>query len=304
MGEYMKRIVYQIDAFTRTRFSGNPAGVVTNAEGMSQRQMQDLSRELNNSETAFISRAQELDHDVLIRYFTPVSEVPVCGHATIASGYAIWREKMGYPNPLRIKTGAGVLSLEVHEENGSCKVSMVQGKVQTGAPYGVDIQTRIRGALGLEIGDMDGRCPVETASTGHSKVMIGIKTKYKLDSLSPDMALLKSISNDIGCNGFYVFTFDTGENGILVTGRMFAPAIGINEDPVTGNANGPLGAYLVANRLVTVQGKKFGFVGKQGEAIGRKGYVSVEVETDAHGKPDQVTITGDAIEVFRTEIDI
>lgn len=300
----MKRIVYQIDAFTKSMFSGNPAGVVINAEGMSQFQMQSLARELNNSETAFISRAEASDFDVSIRYFTPSSEVPVCGHATIASGYAILMEGLKYPNPLRIKTGAGILSIELHKDRDSFMISMVQGKVNIAEPFSETLRRKIIEALDLDDEDIDPSCPIQIASTGHSKVIVGIKSKIKLDSLHPRMDTLKSISADVGCNGFYVFTFDSGESDVLVAGRMFAPAIGISEDPVTGNANGPLGAYLVLNRLVKVHQSKFRFIGKQGESMGRKGYVGVNVEVDEAGKPNKVTISGDAVAVFRAEIEI
>lgn len=79
--------VYQVDSFTREKFSGNPAGVVYHADGLTERQMQQLARELNNSETAFIFTGQKPDYDVEVRYFTPTTEVPICGHATIAAHY-------------------------------------------------------------------------------------------------------------------------------------------------------------------------------------------------------------------------
>ena len=79
--------VYQVDSFTREKFSGNPAGVVYHADGLTKRQMQQLARELNNSETAFIFTGKKPDYDVEVRYFTPTTEVPICGHATIAAHY-------------------------------------------------------------------------------------------------------------------------------------------------------------------------------------------------------------------------
>jgi PhzF family phenazine biosynthesis protein len=82
---------------------------------------------------------------------------------------------------------------------------------------------------------------------------------------------------------------------------MFAPVIGIAEDPVTGNANGPLGAYLVKYRLVPVSGSPFTFKGRQGEAIGRPGTVEVTVEIAA-GRPKQVKVGGNAVIVFRSEL--
>mgnify|MGYP000119584299 CR=1 FL=1 len=89
----MDRVLYQIDAFTDRLFGGNPAGVVPYADDMTAAQMQALARELNNSETAFISRDASPDYDLHIRYFTPTAEVPVCGHATIGSFHAL--QEMG-----------------------------------------------------------------------------------------------------------------------------------------------------------------------------------------------------------------
>jgi PhzF family phenazine biosynthesis protein len=80
--------LYQVDAFTKERFTGNPAGVITNADGMSDEMMQKIARELNNPNTAFIFNSKEQTHDVHIRFYTPTQEESVCGHATIASHYA------------------------------------------------------------------------------------------------------------------------------------------------------------------------------------------------------------------------
>lgn len=301
----MKRIVYQIDAFTRNRFSGNPAGVVMNAEGMTDAQMQHLARELNNSETAFIHTTPDDASDATIRYFTPTAEVPVCGHATIACGYAIWKEGIGYDNPIRIRTGAGIMAISILPSTVGCRISMEQGEISLSSPFNAGVTHRLLKALGLKEDEIDPRCPVQIASTGHSKVMIGIRRKETVDSLRPDMAALEEISREIACNGFYAFSFDSGEKDTLVTGRMFAPAIGINEDPVTGNANGPLGAYIVANGLAeSGEDGQFCFRAKQGEAIGRTGHVDVKVDISPGGIPTRVTISGEAIDVFRTEIDI
>jgi phenazine biosynthesis protein PhzF family len=79
--------IYQVDAFTKTSLTGNPAGVVTNAAGLTDQQMQQLARELNNSETAFILPATDPKADFQIRFFTPTTEVPICGHATIGANF-------------------------------------------------------------------------------------------------------------------------------------------------------------------------------------------------------------------------
>ncbi|WP_262708286.1 PhzF family phenazine biosynthesis isomerase [Chryseobacterium sp. CH21] len=114
---------------------------------------------------------------------------------------------------------------------------------------------------------------------------------------------MTKLSKEIGCNGYFVFTFDTEEKDILTNGRMFAPAIGISEDPVTGNANGPLGGYLIQNKICEAVDGVFKFTGKQGEAINRIGKVEVQVSVKDH-KPNVVRITGNAVSVFRTTMNL
>ena len=99
-----KLIVYQIDSFTKEKFKGNPAGVIVNADGLNEKQMQLIARELNNSETAFLFSPDNNDCDGVIRYFTPKTEVPTCGHATIAAMYAKALEDNLNSCILKIKT--------------------------------------------------------------------------------------------------------------------------------------------------------------------------------------------------------
>lgn len=298
----MKYNLYQIDSFTKEKFSGNPAGVITNADGLDEAQMQKIARELNNSETAFIFSAQNSDHDVHVRFFTPTCEVPICGHATIAAHYSRAFELNLKNCEVIQKTGAGILPVEIIKKDDDYQIVMTQGKYYK---QGVEqfLQNEILQALGISPNDHDKKCPIEIASTGHSKVMIAIKTKKILNALSPDLAKLKDISKKTGCNGYYVFTLDSDNPKILTHGRMFSPAIGINEDPVTGNASGPLGAYLVDHKIVKHDGNYFSFTAQQGEAMARKGVVEVMIEIKDN-KPATVRIKGGAVIIFKSEIEI
>src|SRR5665647_460986 len=112
-----KLIVYQIDSFTKERFKGNPAGVVVNADGLNDDQMQMIARELNNSETAFLFSPDDNDCDGVIRYFTPKTEVPTCGHATIAAMYAKAIEENLDSCVLKYKTRIGILPFEIIKDN-------------------------------------------------------------------------------------------------------------------------------------------------------------------------------------------
>jgi len=298
-----KLVVYQIDSFTKERFKGNPAGVIANADGLNDSQMQLIARELNNSETSFLFSSDDNDCDGVIRYFTPKTEVPTCGHATIAAMYAKALEDNFDSCVLRIKTKIGILPFEIVRENKDFKVIMTQGKFELSPTLDSETTQELIMALGLEMSDLDNKCPIQIASTGHSKVMIGIKDRKKLNDLSPDFNELASLSKLIKCNGYFVFTFDSDIPEILTYSRMFAPAIGINEDPVTGNANGPLGGYLIQNKIVEYSDNIFEFNGRQGEKIDRIGVVNVKVKIE-NDLPALIQIKGDAVVIFKTEIEI
>lgn len=293
--------LYQIDSFTKERFTGNPAGVITNADGLDEVQMQRIARELNNSETAFIFSGNQGKYDVHVRFFTPSNEVPICGHATIAAHYARALELNLDTTRVYHKTGAGILPVDIVKKDNDYKIIMTQGKVEFGDIINGDYKTRLLKALGLEKEDLMEDHPVQIVSTGHSKVMIAIKNRDKLNSLAPDNEGLKALSKDIGCNGYYVFTMADDKEDVLVHGRMFAPAIGIEEDPVTGNANGPLGAYLVKYNFVPNNEEKYTFRAMQGEAIHRTGIVEVEVKIEA-GTPVEIKVSGNAVVVFKSEL--
>lgn len=297
--------VYQVDAFTRARFMGNPAGVVPDADGLSEAQMQAIARELHNSETAFILRPEADDHDVRVRFFTPTTEVPVCGHATIAAHYVRAIEGSAPRGSVRQLTGAGVLQVDIEpNERDDFRIWMHQRPPTFGPVLTRAARHALIAALAIDEQGL-GQGPIEIVSTGHSKVMVPLRNRTVLDQLEPDLSALATLSRDIGCNGYHLFTPADPAPGILAHARMFAPAIGIPEDPVTGNGNGPLGAYLVRHRLVPlVSGQGvFSCTMRQGEAMGRAGEVEVEVTIDPDSMmPSAVRIGGEAVVVFRTEI--
>lgn len=292
--------IYQIDAFTTEHFTGNPAGVVPNADGLTETQMQQIARELNNSETAFIFSGDE-HCDVHIRFFTPTREVPICGHATVSAHFTRALE-LSIKEPTRVlqKTGAGILPVDIIPKDDSYEIIMTQGEISV-EPL-ENVTQELCAALGISDNDLREDCPLAIASTGHSKVMVAIKDRSLLHKLSPDLQALKALSETIGCNGYYVFTLSPDEE-ILVHGRMFAPAIGIAEDPVTGNANGPLGAYLCHYSLIDNSGSCAEFDAMQGEAMGRAGQMHVCVTLD-NRKPVKVQIAGRAVVAFKTTINL
>lgn len=246
----MKPQVYHVDAFTSVPFRGNSAGVVLHADGLSEAQMQLIARELRHSETAFLLTSNE--SDVHIRYFTPTVEVPICGHATVAAHY-VRANVLGLGNTTVWQTSlAGRHRVDIEAIGDDYRISLEQGIPGFEPPLEGAVRTAIIHALHLSEDDMLPGLPIQVATTGHSKVMIPLKPEVDLDALSPDLQALATISQQIGCNGFFPFQIRPGENA--TDGRMFSPAIGIVEDPVTGNANGPMGAWLVHHRLMAHDG--------------------------------------------------
>ena len=292
--------LYQIDSFTRKKFHGNPAGVVPNADGLNDEQMQRIAREMNNSETAFIFKSDSPDYDVEVRFFTPMTEIELCGHATIAAHYVRALEGDVEIGTTTQKTKAGILPVEVIDDGTDFSIMMTQGAPKIDAPLSEAVINKISDALGIDVKDLRDDCPVAFASAGNGVVMVGIKSEEQLHKLKPNFAELLKVSEEIGHEGFYIFTLDKNSE-ILAHGRVFAPAWGVNEDPVTGMANGPFGAYLAHFGICRELEKNnlLEFKTLQGEAIKRDGGMTIRVELE-DGKPKKVQIIGDAVIAFRT----
>jgi PhzF family phenazine biosynthesis protein len=199
------------------------------------------------------------------------------------------------------KIGAGILPVKIIHEDEDYRIVMTQGAIEFGEPLTGQQRDEIVAALCLSSHDLDTRCPVQIVFTGHSKVLVGIQKRSVLNQLRPNLTRLIEISQKIKCNGYFVFALGNDSGEVISHGRMFAPAIGIPEDPVTGNANGPLGAYLVQHRLAHTDGCRLALTGQQGEAIGRLGTMEVTVEI-VEGRPKLVRIGGRAVIVFKSEL--
>lgn len=291
--------LFQVDSFTTEKLKGNPAGVVLEADQLTVAQMQGIARELNNSETAFILKAENSSNFCKIRYFTPATEVPFCGHATIASHHILATiHKMDTCQYFQ-ESNIGIIPIEINRFDNHYHISLNQHQIEIGQVVEPQNTVEILDAIGLQKEDLFEGLPLQIISTGHSKVIIPISNKNRLNQLEPNFHQLSCISKSIKCNGFFVVALN--ENDSTTYGRMFAPIIGINEDPVTGNANGPLGVYLVHNNFVIPNNGLYEFEAIQGEAMGRTGKMKVQVSVDSNQKPIGIKITGTAVTIFETE---
>lgn len=291
----METIIYQVDAFTDKLFGGNPAGVVPDAKGLTEQDMQKIANEMNISETAFITK---IDKDCFeVRFFTPKCEVDLCGHATIASFYALGekgyirsegREKV----TITQRTKAGLLPVELYFKNDKIeKVLMHQKSPKSfGIINELEEITEILGIekeqLGLE--DMD--LKPEIISTGLKDIIVPVKSEETLKNLKVNFEKMEGLCISKDTIGFHVFTLNKSNQ--LIYCRNFSPLVGIYEEAATGTANGALMHYLKKHNIL----KTNAIVVKQGQYMDRPSEILCEIREAAAG--EVILIGGKAIIVM------
>jgi PhzF family phenazine biosynthesis protein len=297
--------IFQVDAFTTERFTGNPAGVVLDADTLSDAEMLAIARELNNADTAFVLKPDGSDHELRVRFFTPRTEASFVGHATIATHFVLSHDGAQRPagGRIRQRQKSGIVDVEVRGQDAARRIAVRQPAPPLGRQLNDRERLAVLDALALSTGDIDTRCPLRIVGGAGTRLMIGVRSTDQLKQLKPDFLRLTTLSAQLGAAGFFVFTLSHAMPGCLTESRMFCPALGIPEDPVSGNAHGLLGAYLVEQGLLAHAGATAQFTGAQGHHVNRAGRVDVELEfTD--GKLDGVWIVGQAVQIFETAMSL
>jgi PhzF family phenazine biosynthesis protein len=262
-----------VDAFTADPLAGNVAGVVPDASGLAEEQMRSLARELGAPETAFVLPSGSADRRV--RYFTPETEVDLCGHATVASHAHLYADGIIEAGDSSLETAAGEIEVTV-EPDGTVWMTQTQPSVErVDVPY-----DRLAGALGVDpavLEDVGADLPAAVASTGLPWLVVPVNFLEALGSADPDPAAVESIADDHGAVGIYAFTFDALSADSTLHARAFAPGAGVPEDPVTGTASGACGAYL--RHVGAFDSTPDEMVFEQGHYVDRPGQVRVRVGT-------------------------
>lgn len=271
----MKKIkIYTVDAFTDELFKGNPAGVAVLDEHLEDRLMQNIAKEMNLSETAFLLKSDKENIDFSVRYFTPVSEVDFCGHATIGSAWILGTlyDYMNKIESLTLETNIGIVTVKWEITSGKLNSVMMQQVT----PIVKDFDEAITGLLEhlqLTMDDIDTRYKVKYAFTGIWHLMIPVKSKEKMMEITPNYKKLALHNQKRGIITTHLFTFDT-EEGLVYT-RDFAPAVGVDEDPVTGSASGALAGYLVKEGIINQNSE---FLMLQGNSMNRLGKINIKTK--------------------------
>jgi trans-2,3-dihydro-3-hydroxyanthranilate isomerase len=259
-----------VDVFTRERFGGNPLAVFPDARGIEPSRMQQIAFELKLSETTFVVPSERPDCDVRVRIFTPRAEIPMAGHPTVGTAFVLDRGER-----IVFEEGVGPVPVErVRAPDGSTLWRMTQPQPRFGPP--ARDAGAVAAALGLGPGDLASELPLECVATGMPFLIVPLRAPVALARARCRVDLWEPIERELGGAMPYLFV-RTGEGAARA--RMFAPTQGIAEDPATGSAAGPLGAYALAHGLVAPGGDGVArLLCTQGVELGRPSELHVEIE--------------------------
>jgi trans-2,3-dihydro-3-hydroxyanthranilate isomerase len=263
--------IHTVDVFAEQPLSGNQLAVVLDASDISGEAMQRIAKEMNIAETAFVLPPEDPAHAARIRIFTPASELPFAGHPTVGTAWVLATEGL---------VPGGSLEFVIEEGVGPVKVRGVKGPggltfwmTHPELKFGVVERRRAQAAeaIGLGEGDLVENVPVQVVSTGNPFLFLALRDGVAVDEAVPDLDLLRDVLK--GTNAFGAFIFAVvGANRLY--SRMFS--LDVPEDPATGSASGPLGAFAVGYGLVP-RAPKVTLVSEQGTKMGRQSFLHIEL---------------------------
>lgn len=288
--------VWRVNAFTDRPFSGNPAGVVPVADGLSEPLMQSIAAEVNDiSETVFIFQPGVEEADIRLRYFTSTTEVDLCGHATISALFVLtWLGRLSGENEtktIRAQTNVGVLELGLTFEAGQLRWASMEQLVPEIAPApGAHLAAEI---LGLPKSAIAPEPEIACCSTGLWACFVPLTDVSELAKVQVDRPRIEQLwAANPALTGVYPFAVVDEQT---TQGRFFSPPkYGIVEDPVTGTASGALGGYLIAQNRMPASGVLFA---RQGVEMGRAGLVRISQNPNG-----RMSISGQAVPVMRGQV--
>lgn len=282
----------QVDVFTNRIFGGNPLAVFLDGRGLSDGEMQAIAMEMNLSETTFVLPPEDVTHVARVRIFTPSAELPFAGHPTIGTSWVL-REQGVVPGDAEsfvLELGLGPIIVRVDQD--------FLWMDQSAATFGPVVEDRaaVADAIGLEVDDLLPDMPVQPVSTGSPFIYVPLRDPATVDRVAPKLDAYQQLVARVGWKTRSAFFFAPKSDG-----GAYARMIGIGrgelrEDPATGSANGPLGAYLVKYGIVRGEGV-IEIVSEQGTAMGRQSFIHLRVAS-GNGDPGRVEVGGQVVPVF------
>ena len=292
----------QYDVFTGEPLLGNQLAVFTDARGLDADRMQRIAREMNFSESTFILPAERDDTDIRMRIFTPYIEMPMAGHPTVGSTFALAATGAIAPQTARFTFGLNVGPTPVDLEWNGSRLRFAW-MTQTTPVFGpaVDDRAAVAAALSLTANDLAPGLPIQEVSCGVAFLLVPLRDREAVDRAISDTAAVRRLDVLSKAHpAIFLFAMAPPGSTETVYSRMFAPSFGITEDPATGSASGPLGCYLVQHGLVSgVAAQRI--VSLQGNKMGRASRIHIAIT----GAPDAITrvkVGGEAVLVAHGEL--
>jgi len=289
----MKVKAYTLNSFAKCTEGGNPAGVVLNADDLSEDSMKKIAGIIGFSETAFVMKSGVADFKV--RFFTPNEEVDICGHATIGTFSTLLSKGVIKPNKYLQETKAGILSVEVNEDSS---IMMNQN-----IPSYDKILSRkeIADSLNITISEMIEELPIQIVSTGLRDIIIPIKNIEMVNAIKPNFEKISEISRKYNTIGYHVFTLKSFNNSNVYC-RNFAPLYGITEESETGTSNGALACYLFKYNKLKSDNTNHIII-DQGYSMKKPSEIIVSLRTERE-EVIEVKVGGKALNLSEIEVEI
>jgi len=236
-----------VDVFAETKYSGNQLAVFTNASGLSTEQMQRITREIDYSETTFITDRAPINGGYNVRIFTPAQEVPFAGHPTLGTAYIIQREIIKSPVPrVNLNLPVGQIPVTLDYQDGTVNLLQMQQKAPT---FGqISDVAKLAEVLNLDESEIDRQFPCQEVSTGIPFIIVPLKNHHALKRAKVNRDKYFQLIETTAAKCIFIFCASTNHPDNHLSARMFADYLGVPEDPATGSANGCLAGYLVKYR--------------------------------------------------------
>ena len=292
----------QVDVFTERVFGGNPLAVFLDARGLDDAVMQQIAREMNLSETVFLFPGSRPDCVAALRIFTPAREVPFAGHPTVGTAWVLAAHGMAPAGAARFVLEEKIGPVPVELEGDPSRPGFIW---MTHGPAVFDAalanRDAVAKALGLTEADLWPGAPIQPGSTGNKFLFVPLRTRAAVDVAALDVPAMLDAMGDLPHLGIFVFAPDPDPAAGRAYSRMFAPhTSGVPEDPATGSASGPLGAYLVLNGLVR-KGALVEIVSEQGTKMGRQSFLHIRIAMEGE-RMTGIRVGGSVVPVLEGEL--
>src|ERR1700681_13580 len=293
-----------VDVFTDRALAGNPLAVVLEADGLSTAEMQSIARETNLSETTFVLPPEKREHAARVRIFTPHVELPFAGHPTVGTGWVLIDEGLVGADADAFTLEEGVGPIPVRVDRGGREIVLWMSHPPVKFGEGIEERVDLAAPLGLAVGDVLRDVPIEIASTGLPFLYVALKDPAAVDrAVSSGEAALTSVLDQHGLPPVFLIAAGAGNR---LYSRMFGPhsATHIAEDPATGSASGPLGAFAVRYGLIP-RAAEVSIVSEQGTKMGRQSFVRIQLAYPAGAElPSRIEVGGSVVPVMTAELSV